>query len=529
MRGAYVYIFKRAFAKARMTEEEDSESEESNTKGILSSKITRREAVSTMATAGAVVAGLVVGGAAGYFAGSSVAKPAATETVTSTQTATATAAAQTVTQTVSASAVSTNALAGQTLNLGLIEPLSGPFSVFGTSIQNGAKYLVNQINSSGGIAGAQINLIVEDSKSDAATAATAATQLITVNKVLAIAGIFASDEAEAATEVTEKYGIPFLHTGASAAELFTRGYRYEFRWFPSQLTKATYSVTWVADNVASKNGGPLNVCVLNENSAMGTDNANWVVPAIKGAGMNLLAPPFMYSAPTITDFSPIISKMQGLSPSPDVVFICPYYLDAALAVKQSAGLGFSPIWMGTGGAGFMLSQLITAIGPASEGILTNIEYSNDVSDPGVQAFVTGFNSAYGYTPQYWEECGYMGVYAFKLGVEGALTATGQVTSENIRNAVASLLAPNTASGTEPGILKYTQAGELPDFIGSAMTRIMQVQNGKWATIYWPAVFPADQALYGLGETVDTTAYVTATYIPPPGTSAKTTTSSTATS
>ncbi len=93
-----------------MTDSDEAE----RMKSLLRKKITRREALSTAAAAGAIVGVAVVAGAGGFLAGSSGGGKVTTETLTQTATATQTVtagggAAQTVTQTVTQSAAPTSA------------------------------------------------------------------------------------------------------------------------------------------------------------------------------------------------------------------------------------------------------------------------------------------------------------------------------------------------------------------------------------------------------------------------------------
>src|SRR6476661_6193657 len=75
-----------------------------------------------------------------------------------------------------------------TINIGVIQPLSGANAQFGVNCRDGIELVADEINAAGGIkalGGAKINLIVNDATSNPATAASAAQRLIAQNELTA--------------------------------------------------------------------------------------------------------------------------------------------------------------------------------------------------------------------------------------------------------------------------------------------------------------------------------------------------------
>src|SRR6516165_9716461 len=79
-------------------------------------------------------------------------------------------------------------VANAATKIGAVTCLSGPLSTFGVSSVQGAKLAAEEINSSGGILGQPLELIVEDNQSKAGEAATAARKFISQDRVVAIVG-----------------------------------------------------------------------------------------------------------------------------------------------------------------------------------------------------------------------------------------------------------------------------------------------------------------------------------------------------
>src|SRR6516164_5125319 len=73
-------------------------------------------------------------------------------------------------------------VANAATKIGAVTCLSGPLSTFGVSSVQGAKLAAEEINSSGGILGQPLELIVEDNQSKAGEAATAARKFISQDR-----------------------------------------------------------------------------------------------------------------------------------------------------------------------------------------------------------------------------------------------------------------------------------------------------------------------------------------------------------
>src|ERR1700745_4006197 len=59
-----------------------------------------------------------------------------------------------------------SAAAQSTIDIGLVQPLTGAFAAAGTDVVNGAKIAADEINAKGGVLGKKLELIIEDTKSN---------------------------------------------------------------------------------------------------------------------------------------------------------------------------------------------------------------------------------------------------------------------------------------------------------------------------------------------------------------------------
>src|SRR5688572_20318233 len=80
------------------------------------------------------------------------------------------------------------------VRIGVFMSLTGTTANFGISSVNGIKMAADEVNATGGINGKQIELVVEDDRSDAQEAATIVTKFVTQDQVHAILGEVASSD-----------------------------------------------------------------------------------------------------------------------------------------------------------------------------------------------------------------------------------------------------------------------------------------------------------------------------------------------
>jgi urea transport system substrate-binding protein len=91
--------------------------------------------------------------------------------------------------------------ADQPIKIGVISPLSGAWTVYGTAHSQGFQLAVDEINAKGGVLGRQIEIVLADSKTEPRIVVEQANRLIREEKVDLLAGTFSSAERNAAGPV----------------------------------------------------------------------------------------------------------------------------------------------------------------------------------------------------------------------------------------------------------------------------------------------------------------------------------------
>lgn len=120
--------------------------------------------------------------------------------------------------------------------VGAIAPLSGDAAAYGESFRNTLLIALDEINSSGGINGKKMELIIEDGKCNGEGAVNAAQKLVNVDKVQVIIGGFCSAESLSALPVAEAGKVALFSPASSNPSLSGKS-KFFFRNFPSDSSQ----------------------------------------------------------------------------------------------------------------------------------------------------------------------------------------------------------------------------------------------------------------------------------------------------
>ena len=101
--------------------------------------------------------------------------------------------------------------AASTVKIGVVQPFSGGLELFGNQAKLGLDLAAAEINAGGGIAGAMVELIYEDDKTDPKTAVERATSLIRKDQVMAISGPITSNNRDAMMPTMSRAKVPLLY------------------------------------------------------------------------------------------------------------------------------------------------------------------------------------------------------------------------------------------------------------------------------------------------------------------------------
>jgi len=198
-----------------------------------------------------------------------------------------------------------------TINIGVIQPLSGANAQFGVNCRNGIELVADEINAAGGIkalGGAKINLVVSDATSNPTIAPAVAQRLIAENDLTAVIGAFASSLTLAISEVTARADIPFV-TQAFADEITGRGLESVFQVTAKASVIGRAQVNYTIAIAEAAGSKIEKIAIMYEDTAYGVAQSRGLRRAAKDANIEVVMDePYPLG---INDATPLIDKLRA--------------------------------------------------------------------------------------------------------------------------------------------------------------------------------------------------------------------------
>jgi branched-chain amino acid transport system substrate-binding protein len=327
--------------------------------------------------------------------------------------ATATTAALEATATTALAGItpSTSTLQG-TVKVGIMLPLTGSQAEVGSDEKRGYDMAIQDINSKGGISGAQIEAVYEDTKGDPTTSAQAAQRLISEEKVVAILGEYSSSTTAATYGVCKQAQQLCMLVGGSSISLDKDFGGSPWYWHLSPY--GTYYATTAKAFFQSLSPAPSSIAIVYEDTLYGSSLSTALRDALADSNIKVVS--FESFTAGSSDYSSLLTKVQQTNP--DILFINSFPQDTIALWTQAKQLNFAPKMMiGTAGVSFPGFQ--TTLGKDAN-FAADIEvWVPSVSYTGTKDWVARFNTAYGKDPTYWAPISYINLEAFAKAVSAA--------------------------------------------------------------------------------------------------------------
>lgn len=276
---------------------------------------------------------------------------------------------------------------GDKVRIGVFMSMTGDTANFGISSVNGIKLAADEVNAAGGINGKQIELLVQDDRSDASEAATIVTKFVTQDQVHAILGEVASSRSIAAAPIAQNAKIPMLTPSSTNPEVTRKG-DFIFRsCFIDPVQGAA-----IAQFGAKTLGGKRGALMVDRKNDYSTGLEKVINEVFTRLGGQIVVTQSYQAGDQ--DFNAQITSIKGANP--DVIFVPGYYGDVALFAKQARDKGITVPLLG--GDGWDSPSLYQIGGAALNGCYFSNHYSPDDADPAVQKFVSDYKARYGTVP-----------------------------------------------------------------------------------------------------------------------------------
>ncbi|MHC1789293.1 ABC transporter substrate-binding protein [Solidesulfovibrio sp.] len=387
--------------------------------------------------------------------------------------------------------------ADKTVKIGNVEPLSGPSASVGVQGKQAREMAVEEINAAGGIkslGGAKLELVYADSKSDPTVGVTETERLINTEKVHLMTGCWNSAVTYPATQVAERYGIPFVVPVAVRDTITERGFKNVFRI-------AAKDSWWVRDqfrflkDMQEETGVKLKrIAFVFENGDWGTGFAEkWRELAKKDGYEIVLDEPYPSTA---TDLTPVVTKLK--SANPDIVLLVSNAADAILLTNTMTEMQLKPKVVLASGGGHADPKFLENTDTNAIGIFDEVEWNTDVNKPAAKPANEKFKKKYGYDLTGESVDAYVAMYV----IADALERAASTDPAKVREALA---ATNLSTG--PGMVvsydgvQFDETGQNKN-AGIVIVQVADIGGGKLDRVtVWPKsarragytpVFPANK-------------------------------------
>jgi branched-chain amino acid transport system substrate-binding protein len=284
-----------------------------------------------------------------------------------------------------------SANAQQEIRIGVIYPFTGPAASTGAELKNALELAADIVNNgakgirdlpfaAGGglpnLKGAKIKLVFADHQGNPQTGATEAERLIAQEKVVALVGSYNSNVTATASQMAERYKIPFLNPESSSASLTQRGFKWFFRTTPHDDLFVHNQFDFLRE-LQEKKGvkiGP--IASFNENTLWGNETTKLQAKLAPEKGWNLVRQ-VTYPAKS----TQLTSEVQTLkAANPSLVLQSSYLGDAILSMKTYKELGFSPDMILANNAGFTDTEFIRTLGRDADYVITREVWALDLAN-----------------------------------------------------------------------------------------------------------------------------------------------------
>jgi len=305
-----------------------------------------------------------------------------------------------------------------TIKLGVIGPLTGDYSMYGTAVANAAQLAADEINAAGGIDGKQVEIIAYDSKGDKTEAVNAYNRLRDQDKIVALIGGTFSGTTLSIKEIAKADNMPVLTPTATngevtldAANIFRACYTDPYQGstaavFAAEELKATKAA--VLYNIEDPYSEGLAVAFDEQFSTIGT------VTNYEGYTKN------------DADFRAILTKIAA--EEPDVLFLPDYIAKVGVILSQVEELGLNVVAIGGDG----WDGIEGDYAEVAEGHYFANHYAKTDESAIVQDFISAYEAKFESSPNALAALAYDSTFIMKSAIEAA----GSTEAEAIITALA---------------------------------------------------------------------------------------------
>jgi len=277
------------------------------------------------------------------------------------------------------------AQAADTIKIGLMGPLTGPWGNSGKEMKLAVDLLAQDINSKGGVLGKKIEIVAVNDEGTTQGAVQAALELVKLN-VTAVIGSLTSSVTEASQNIFSEAKIIQITNASTAVRLTEKKLKYFFRTCPRDDEQSRVIVQTVQKMNLKK------MAIVHDNGLYAKGLADDVRLLAGQKGLTIVFDGSLI--PGRQDYSDILKQIKDSNP--DVVFFAGYYQETGVLLRQKNAMGWKVVFIGGDGAGNADLTLIAGKKAAEGFYFVSPPLPDDLISKEAMAFLADYKRAYGF-------------------------------------------------------------------------------------------------------------------------------------
>jgi len=307
------------------------------------------------------------------------------------------------------------------IRVGVFLSLTGATAAYGVSALNAFKLASEEVNRAGGVAGRQVELIIEDDHSNTDEVAGIVAKLIQQDKVHALLAEPISTRAMVAAPIAQQHKVVMISPAAIKPELTMTG-DYIFRACFTSPAEGEAIAAFATNRLRAKRAA----IILDGKNDYAVVLAGFFSESFKKLGGEIVSQQ-NYEA-SDKDVAAQIRAINAAAP--DVIFAPGFYSTAGLVARDVKRQGGKAILIGSDG--WDSPDLLQGAGDAFDGVYFANHFWVGSSDPLVSKFVTDYTAMFGIAP----EAGAATAYDAARLLFDAIKRAGTTDAVAIRDALA---------------------------------------------------------------------------------------------
>lgn len=289
--------------------------------------------------------------------------------------------------------------------LGFMGPLTGDYSIYGTTTKEGIDLALEEINASGGVLGKKLVLAPYDTKGDKTEAINSYNRLRDNDNMVALLGGTLSGDTLAIREIAIADGMPILTPTGTHLDITVNAPNILRACFTDPYQGETAAV-FAGENLKAKD-----VAILyNTTDAYSEGLATSFESKFKEYGEVLNVEGYSQSD---SDFRSILTRIEANNP--DAIYLPEYYSKAGQILTQVRELGIEIPIIGPDG----YDGIEEDYADVAEGVYFTNHFAKTDEAAIVKDFITNYTKKYGGSPTTFSALGYDSAYVMAEAIKNA--------------------------------------------------------------------------------------------------------------